>query len=315
MKQRILAIAQNEITSLTREGTIVLMLSVFLLMALASAYIGWSAQETVKQVYKASVEKLQSEGKSIPADPFANAMPLAIHKNMMIYVVMIGALLSVTTGYSSGMRDRKAAVTKLVLSRPIRRSDYLLGKMTGVICVLFLAMLFAYALGLIASAMLAGNSLTSADFYLFTVFYGLSLLYMAGFAFMGLFFALILKNEETSLLIPVVIWLTIAIVLPQLTSALLPTNALNPVTDQTKSPHSDLLSSISGAVKPFSLSEQYKEIAGSLLETGGKREGISNNVNAYSFNIFSIILFALVWFASCFAAIKRFNAVDGDIYA
>ena len=50
---------------------------------------------------------------------------------MIIYVILIGGLLAISTGYAAGMRERKAGVLKLLFSRPISKEDFLLGKLLG----------------------------------------------------------------------------------------------------------------------------------------------------------------------------------------
>jgi hypothetical protein len=76
-------IAYNEVRSLIRERTVLLLLVIFLLMTVLSAYIGWSSHHTMEQVYAASVEQLHIQGKEIPPSPFAEATPLSLLKNMI----------------------------------------------------------------------------------------------------------------------------------------------------------------------------------------------------------------------------------------
>ena len=121
-------VAKNEIQHLLRERTFFLILTVFILISLASTYIGWASQHTVESVYQESAITLQSLGKAVPPSPFSNLPPLGIVKNMIIYVVLIGSLLAITIGHSIGTKDQKAGVVRILFSKPLTKKEFLIGK-------------------------------------------------------------------------------------------------------------------------------------------------------------------------------------------
>src|SRR3979411_273154 len=126
MKQFIATIRQ-ELLSAKRERLPQIFLALFLAMVAVSSFIGWATNHTVTNVYNKAVK--QSITKA--ANPFTGVSPLYYARNTVIYIVLIGALLAIVLGVQSMLRDRKARVTDLLLSRPLNTPLYLGAKLTG----------------------------------------------------------------------------------------------------------------------------------------------------------------------------------------
>lgn len=300
MKNSII-IARHEIQSLFREKTFILLFLVFASMTLASAYIGWSSQHTIDQVYTAAAEQMRQSGKIVPSSPFANYPHLALLKNMIIYVILIGGLLAISIGYGSSMRERKAGVLKLIFSRPISKEDFLLGKLMGISFILAAVMLLAAAISAVSSAILV--SLNIQDMIHLFSFYGFSWVYLLGFSFLGFSSALVKEDEVMAILIPVIFWISITFVLPELTSALYPTGSLNPTLPQTDILQSPQLQTIHYAVYPFSISEHYKEAAATILGINATDTPVHSGI----LNITTTFLWMLLGLAASLNAMYSFD--------
>jgi ABC-type transport system involved in multi-copper enzyme maturation permease subunit len=298
-----ITIARHEIQSLFRERTFILLLAVFAAMTLASAYIGWSSQHTIDQVYTAAAEQIRQSGKVAPSSPFADYPHLALLKNMIIYVILIGGLLAISTGYAAGMRERKAGVLKLLFSRPVSREDFLLGKLLGISFVLAAVMFLAAIISAVSSAVLV--RLNAQDMIHLFSFYGFSWVYLLGFAFIGFGSALVKEDEVMALLIPIIFWVTITFVLPELTSALYPTGSLNPTLPQTDILQSPQLQTMHNAVYPFSISEHYKEAAATILNINAI--GTDAPVQSGILDAATILYWMMLGLAASFAAVYSFD--------
>ncbi len=306
---RSLIIARQEIKLLTKEKTVVLLIIILLGLALTSTFIGWLSQHNIQQVYDVASAQLVSEGKSAPPSPFTNFPDLSVVKNMLIYIVICGALLAIALGHSSGVRDRKAGSVKMLFSHPINKRDFLLGKILAISFVLFLTLLVAFCVSAMSSAILV--KLTGIDFLRLIGFYLFSFVYLIGFAILGLSFGLIMKNEAVGLLIPIIIWLSITFVLPGFTSSLYPTASLNPILPITEShtPTLDLLHSI---VNPFSIAEHYKQSGAYILNLGDSFSGnISLETNLIYMSL--ILLWTLICILISFIAINKFNPANEEL--
>jgi ABC-type transport system involved in multi-copper enzyme maturation permease subunit len=291
-------IARHEIQSLFREKTFLLLLVIFTFMTIASAFIGWSSQNTINQVYSVAAEQIRQSGQIPPPSPFADYPHLNLVKNMVIYINLIGGLLAIIAGYAAGVRERKAGVAKLLFSRPVSKREYLSGKLLGISVVLGIVMVFAAMISVVSSAVLV--NLNAQDVISLFSFYGFSFVYLLGFAFLGFSFALVKEHEVVALLIPIIFWVAITFVLPELTSALYPTGSLNPTLPQTDILQNPTLQTMHDVVYPFSISEHYKETAATIL--GTTSAGTGGQVSSWIFNavtIFSWMLLCLA--ASCIA--------------
>lgn len=296
-------IALSEFRSLYRQKTVALLLAVFLGMTLFSTYIGWSAQHTIIGVYEETVNAMAAKGVTeVPANPFLNTPPLAIVKNMVVYVLLIGSLLAIVVGYHAFMRERRAGVAKIIFSKPISRNAFICGKMVGILLVLASVMTSALIISILSVSLVSSRMLSWAEIGRLMLFYGISLGYVSIFAMIGLLFAIHGRSESLALLIPVVIWLLISFVLPQLTSALDPTALLNPTSIQPAFPQSHFFKTAQAIIEPFSISEHYKRMGRTLLEDAA--DGLP---------VWSSGVMLLASMFGCFAAIKRFNVCAEEL--
>jgi len=269
MWKKIWSVSINEFRALFKEKTFILLLIIFILMTIFSTYIGWSTKNTIEKVYQETVIKLKESGVSeIPLDTFLIAPVLSILKNMIVYIFLIGSLLAIIIGHSSFMRDRIAGISKIVFSRTISRKEFIIGKIIGIFNVLALIISVSFIISYVSIILVTGHPFSGNEIVKLLIFYVISLAYLIIFAILGLFFAISSRSESLALVIPIIIWIVISFVLPQLTSALNPSTLLNPVSIQQAAPHSRFFTVIQEVIKPFSLSENYKELGSNLLGVG-----------------------------------------------
>ena len=304
-------IAKNEIQHLFRERTFFLILTVFILISLASTYIGWASQHTVESVYQESVITLQSIGKTVPPSPFSNLPPLEIVKNMIIYVILIGSLLAITIGNSIGTKDQRAGVVRILFSKPLTKKEFLIGKALSLGLVLFAILAVSLIISAVSVAILSQMSVVLL--LQLIEFYVVSFFYMLGFGFLGLGFGLMKRNSAIALLTPVIIWVIITFVLPEMSSALYPTSSLNPILPQTEILNSPILSAIHNVFYPFSVSEHYRVLSSGILNLQEATDTIYSN---YSPMICAFILAAWVIITSGVLtySMSKFDISRGDIY-
>jgi ABC-type transport system involved in multi-copper enzyme maturation permease subunit len=296
-------IAISEFQALSRQKTFVLLLVIFLSMALFSTYIGWSTKNTILKVYDETVKTMAAGGiTEAPANPFLNTPALAILKNMVVYVFLIGSLLAIIVGYSAFIRERRAGVARIIFSRPISRDAFMFGKMGGILLVLAVVMAASFLISVFSASLVYSRLLSGTELFLLFVFYGISLEYILIFALIGLFFAIIATSDSLALLIPVMIWMLISFVMPQLTSALDPTALLNPTNIQTAFPQSHFFRTAQAIIQPFSIAESYKIIGRTLLE---------GDVNVFPF--WSPLVCLIVLVVGCFYAINTFQVCEAEM--
>ncbi len=252
--------ARLELKTAGRERSAQALLAVFLGMVLVSSFIGWSAHHTVMSIYD---ETLRQTGHHL-ANPFAGASPLEPVKNTVIYIVLIGALLAIISGVRSSVRDRRAHVVDLILTRPLTAPSFVAGKLLGVHGWLGLVLAAASLLSWISVWVVAGRPLSLAYSGYLAVFFVLAWLFLLPFTALGLVAGARSRHEANALLAPILFWVALTFVVPQLGTAENPSALLNPVTARPVST-GPLFQANRLLLQPLSLTEHFKHASSLLL--------------------------------------------------
>lgn len=252
--------ARHEMLNTRRARTAHLLLIVFIGMVIASSVIGWVTNQTVTSVY----EKVVADGLTTAPNPFGGVTPLYYARNAVIYVLLIGSLMAIVLGVQATLRDRKAATTDLVFSRPVAVAARLLGQLAGLGIVLAAVIGMSFTVSWVIISVINGAPLGWADTGRVIAFGLLSWVLLTTFALLGMLTGLRSKQETTALLVPFVIWSAVAFVLPQIGTAARPVSLLNPVPAVSSSGgYFDVVSVITG---PLSVTEQFKRASSIVLQ-------------------------------------------------
>lgn len=263
----ILVTARQELLSLRRERLPLVLLVVFVLMVSASSLIGWLTNTTVSSVWQQTVQ----DGLTTAPNPFAHVSPLFYARNTVIYLVLVGALMSIVVGVTSAMRDRKARTVDLVLSRPVGVPAYLAGKFLGIAAWLGVILLAVALITWAGISVIMHAPLDAADSMRLVAFFAMALPLLLAFVTLGLLSGIHAGRETTALLVPISIWSLVAFILPQVGTSANPVSLLNPVPAVlVPGGPFDTLNVI---LRPLSITEQFKTASGVILNdplvTGG----------------------------------------------
>lgn len=263
----ILVTARQELLSLRRERLPLVLLVVFVLMVSASSLIGWLTNTTVSSVWQQTVQ----DGLTTAPNPFAQVSPLFYARNTVIYLVLIGALMSIVVGVTSAMRDRKARTVDLVLSRPVGVPAYLAGKLLGIAAWLGLILLAVALITWTGISVIMHAPLGPADSARLVAFFTLALPLLLAFVTLGLLSGIHASRETTALLVPISIWSLVAFILPQIGTSANPVSLLNPVPAVLVP--GGAFDTLNVILRPLSITEQFKTASGVILNdplvTGG----------------------------------------------
>ena len=267
-----LTIVRNEVRCASRAKLVHAMLFVFLGMVGISSFIGWSTHKTVTSVYN----QAKSQGATKVANPFSSISNLYYARNTVIYIVLIGALLAIILGVQSCLRDRKARTLDLILSRSSSARTYLLAKFGGICVWLMSVLAIAFAVNWISISYILSKVLSLSDSISLISFYLVAFIFLLPFVILGMISGLVIKNETSALLFPIVSWSIITLVIPQIGTADHPTALLNPVPAQ-QTPH-QLFSGINQTIfSNLSISENFKHLSGRILHDSEVSGPITGN--------------------------------------
>jgi len=286
-----------------RDNTVVLLTLLFFIMVLVSAYLGWSATDTVNAIYAKTIPVLLAQGKPIQPNPVGDTPVLSLFRNMVTYVGLLGALAALVLGHQTVAADRKAGVMPLLFSRPVSRNGIALGKIAAIILSVATALAAAGLVNALTMLVLPGLNLTGSVWLGLFMFYGVSGLYMVAFGLLGAVCAAAFGTESMALLVPITIWLALTFIVPQITANIGPMAALNPQSGNLVAPTGTFFDITSAVLEPVSIAESYRYLASSILEiTPGARQSTVGGA------LLALIVtnFALAW--ALILTLKKFDA-------
>lgn len=260
----IAVVASQQILSLRRQGVLLALLATLLMMTVLAGVLGWSSHQTVARVYGEAVKLLATSGKPAPPNPFLLKPTLSMLSNMVVYIPLIGALLALLLGNLSIVDDETNGIGRLIFSRQITRTSYVLGMISSAVVVLAFV-LAASLIVSVAALLVINHTITFADIWRLGMFYAMSWIYLIIFALIGMATVLMTRHRSIALLSAMGVWLIITFMIPQFTSGLRPTQSLNPITDPAGT--SQNFFKVTAHFRRYSVVEQYKQISGQILHT------------------------------------------------
>lgn len=265
-------LTRQSLAVLARERTVLLVAAIFAVLVLVSAYLGWAATSTVDAIYADAAAYLKSVGQTVPANPVTQSSPLALLRNLSVYVVLIGGFAAVVIGTRLIDADRRAGVLPLIIARPLDRLAYAGGKAMALAIANGALIALAAAVSALTLLILPSVHLTGGDAASFVAFFALAWAYMMTFGLIGLGAAARFSAPAAGMLAATVVWLTVTFVLPALTGNVTPTAAINPVSALAPAPDTGTFRVLGDLFGPLSLGESFKYLSASLM--GYLPEGI-----------------------------------------
>lgn len=208
-------IARKEISDAFRNRLFLVAMIMLLVLSLIAIGLGSVTVGKKMAEYNQSVQILTDLGRTdIPPAPDLN--PIAVSKNFINYLAMVGALLAMILGFSSIQKERQAGTLKLILSRPVFRDQLLSGKVLGNALLMAALMAAVGVTTFLAIAVVGKVALTADQSIRLILTLVMSWLYMLTFFLLALFFSLKQRNGNQALLLTVIVWLVVAFIFPQI---------------------------------------------------------------------------------------------------
>ncbi len=260
----ITTIAEQQSLLLRRQHVTLVGLATMLAVTVMAGILGWSSHHTIVRVFDEAVRLQAAAGQPAPPNPFLLKPSLSLLSNMVVYIPLIGALLALVVGHLALAEDQGQATGRLLFTRQLTRSQYVLGKILAATRFLALTMA-ACALVSVAALLVVNRAVSPSEVGRLTGFYVLSWAYLTLFALIGMFTALLARRRSLALLSAMGVWLVITFVVPQITSGLRPPQSLNPLTEPVGT--SQAFFRFTQRAQSLSIVEQYKTASGTILGT------------------------------------------------
>ncbi|HHD92051.1 MAG TPA: hypothetical protein ENL06_00265 [Candidatus Portnoybacteria bacterium] len=220
---KIIIIAKKEFKDILRSKIFIYVLLLLFALTLISLVVSELVFKDQVLQYNNSLEILKSIGKT-PTTKAPQLYPLNLLRGSVDYIEIIGAILGIFLGYISIFKEKSSKAIKLILARPIKKSEIIYGKLLGNFIFVLILMIGVATLIAVTLPLVAGASLHFIDFIKLGIFVILSALYVLIFFTLSFLLSLQQKIIVNALIISFAVWLIFVLILPQIGDTMDPDN-------------------------------------------------------------------------------------------
>jgi ABC-2 type transport system permease protein len=262
--RQIWTIAKKETKTAFKDNVFVFIIILFLTLSILSVYIGSSTKSAELKVYTDIVNVLKQQGATeFPPSPVI--FPLAILQNIITYVSIVGAILSIFLGFDTFSSEKENGTMKLLLTRPLYRDQLVSGKLLGGALVIGSLLIITLIINLALFAVVSGIAPGLAEISRLTVFIMFAFLYMMSFYIATVFTSIKTNDRAFGFMIMLIVWVGTSFVIPQLAESQKNfAYALNAAAQTMTQVPSD--TAISKAIDIFSPSVNFTLVSKDLLQ-------------------------------------------------
>ena len=292
MSNNILTIVTKEVFDYLSNRTFLVIMAIFSLLILVSAYQGVLTYDEHVQTYNEQLEmqqafenglvqggqgggsgnmsrlfdKFTGRAKGIVTVPQPDTMDS--FSSMVYFIGLVGGILALALGFDAVSGEREKRSLNVLMTMPVFRDVVINSKIISRLIVVVLALGVSFLLGSMLIVGLTGFSPTGGDVVRLAVLLLLCVAYVALFLGLGVLLSIKFKESSSALLWGVIIWLVLTILVPPMAG----------LVADAATPGSSL-----GRAKLFGLTQEEKEEAMKQLdEEWQRRQSIENAVKLFS---------------------------------
>ncbi len=269
----VLTIADKEFRTAFKDKVFLLITALFIVLSIASVYIGSTTKNAEMTAYNNVIDLLKAQGSStFPASP--DIYPLAILKNIITYVSMIGSVLAIFLGFDAFSGERENGTVKLILTRPVYRDQLITGKLIGGGMVIGLLLIVTLIVNILLFTVVSGIFPNANEIGRLVAFILTAFAYMMVILTITLFVSIKTSDRAFGFLTMMIIWLFISFVIPQLAETQRNfAMSLNTTSQAVTTVATDTVAS--RIIEYFSPAAQFESIGENLLQTVSDTADIS----------------------------------------
>ncbi len=131
---------------------------------------------------------------------------------------IIFSLLALLFSYDIFTREKEDGTLRLQMSNSVGRSQFLAGKVLGILVTLLPVLVFSFLLSAVLILLSKNVSFSAVEWRRIGLLFAVSLLYLAVFIFIGLFISARSKTSVTSLVLCLFLWVFFVFIVPNLSA-------------------------------------------------------------------------------------------------
>lgn len=304
----ILILAKKEFKTAYKDKVFLVIMLLFLIMSVASVYIGSTTKNAEMKAYQDIVSVTGANGGTIPTAP--EIYPLAILRNIIEYITMIGAVLAIFLGFDAYNGERENGTLRLLLTKPFYRDQLITGKLLGAGMIIGLLLSVTLIANLTLFTFSTGLLPSFSEVLRLAIFFLLAFIYMISFYISTLFVSIKTKDRTFGFLIMMIVWIFVSFVIPQLADTQRNfAYALSNISGTVTQVPTD--TALSRAIEYLSPAVQFKHIGNDLLQvvSDTAKISISDLINKNIWALVNIIVPGLAFLVLSYTSAHKENAL------
>lgn len=213
---KLLTIAKKEYTDALNNKVFLTFLLFLLGLTVISIYIGSLDFQSKVSVYQTAYQHLIQSGQSVSNLTKPQFYPLQLLRGSIEYLEIIGAVLAIALGYLSIAKEKGNNTLQLILTRPVSRGTFFLGKLLGNALLLLSVSAVVFVCIYFIVTFIGGVQLSSPETVKILSSFLFSFIYVSIFFALSATLALLLRSLPNALILAFVIWILFVLILPQI---------------------------------------------------------------------------------------------------
>ncbi len=243
--------------------------------------------------YQNTVQTMKASGQILQAST-PQFSPLKLLRGFIDYLEIIGAILGIVLGFYSISKEKNKKIMQLLFSRPIKKSQIILGKILGNLFLITLTVLSVGIISIFSLIFIGHASITGTEFLKFGIVMVLSIFYIIMFFCLSSALSIRMKTIHHALVICFAIWLVFVLILPQIGDTMDPDNQVpggffhgmnfNKTTEYAIMAHFRVYETVRNDIEVMSVTKHYERASFGML-------GIKDQYN----NLPILDIFSQLW--------------------
>jgi ABC-2 type transport system permease protein len=213
---QILTVAKKEYTDALKNRVFLTFLLFLVGLTIISIFVGSLDFQSKVSVYQKAYQQLIQSGQSVSNLTKPEFYPLQLLRGSIEYLEIIGAVLAIALGYLSIAKEKGNNTLQLILTRPISRVSFFLGKLMGNALLLLLVSAIVFISIYFIVTLIGGVQLTASETVKILFSFLFSWIYLFVFFSLSATLALLFRSLTNALILAFVIWILFVLIVPQI---------------------------------------------------------------------------------------------------
>ncbi len=211
-----LTVAKKEYTDALKNKVFLTFLLFLVGLTIISIFIGSLDFQSKVSIYQKAYQQLVQSGQSVSSLSKPQFYPLQLLRGTIEYLEIIGAVLAIALGYLSIAKEKGNNTLQLILTRPISRVSFFLGKLAGNALLLLSVSAIVFVSIYIIVTLIGGVQLTLSETLKILSSFFFSWIYLCVFFSLSATLALLFRSLPNALIVAFVIWILLVLIVPQI---------------------------------------------------------------------------------------------------